>query len=62
MGILTSGHCDVKLTLYIKFLDESESKGLKITLSAKFELDQVITLKIILVSLFIHPKKLCDAH
>ena len=45
---LTFYHCDVKMTSYIKILIQ----GLKIAPYAKFELDEVIILKIIQVSLF----------
>ena len=56
MCILTFRHCDVKMTSYMKILINLNS-GPKIALSAKFELDQVITWKIIRVSLFFHLKK-----
>ena len=55
MGILTFCHCDVKMTLYINFFMNLIS-GPKIAPYAKFELDQVIILKIIQVSLFFRPK------
>ena len=55
MDILTFRHCDVKMTSYMKFFMNLNS-GPKITLFAKFELDQVIILKIIQVSFCLHPK------
>ena len=51
MGILTFRHCDVKMTSDIKLFMNLNS-GPKITLSTKFEFDQVIILKIIQVFLF----------
>ena len=56
MGILTFCHCDVKMTSYIKFFMDLNS-GPKSSPYSKFELDQVIILKIIQVSLFFQPKK-----
>ena len=50
-------HCNIKMMSYVKFFYEFEFINLKIALSAKFELDQVIILKIIQVSLFFQPKK-----
>ena len=52
MGILMFHHCNIEMTSYMNILDEIEIQGLKIALSAKFELDEVIILKIIQVSLF----------
>ena len=48
MDILTFRHCDVKMTSQIIFFMNLNS-GPKISLSTKFELDQVIILKIIQV-------------
>ena len=55
MCLLTFRHCDVKITSYMKIF-MNLSSVLKLALSAKSELGQVITLKIIQVSLFFHPK------
>ena len=51
LGILTFRHCDVKMTPYTKIFLWTWIQGLKITISAKFELDQVIILKIIVFSM-----------
>ena len=59
MGILTFCHCHVKMTSYTKMFYKFEFCQ-KIAPYAKFELDQVIILKIIQVSCFFQPKKLCD--
>ena len=52
MGILTFRHCDVKMTLCLKFFMNLNSGPKNSSLSVKFKLDQVIILKIIQVSLF----------
>ena len=49
-------HCEVKMTSYIKIFFKILIQGLKITLSTKFELDQVIILNIIQVLLFFNGK------
>ena len=53
MGILMFCHCDVKITSYIKIVMNLNSGPKN---STKFELDQVIILKIIQVSLFLTQK------
>ena len=57
--MLTFPHCDFKMTLYIKTFMILNS-GPKITLSAKFEFDQVIILKIIQLFCFSMPKMTRD--
>ena len=56
MGIWMFCHYDVKMTSYIKIFYEFEFKTLKIAPYAKFELHQVIILKIIQASSFFNPK------
>ena len=53
MSILTFCHFDIKMTSYIKIFYEC----LKIAPCGEFELDQVIILKIIQVSLFFQLEK-----
>ena len=56
MVMLTFCHCDVKMTSYIKFFMNLNLLPKYIALSAKFEVDQVIILKLIQLSLFFNPK------
>ena len=52
--------CDVKMRSYIKTFNEFEFRSYKIPFSAKFELDLIIILKIIQVSLFFLSREWCN--
>ena len=58
MGILRFCHCDVKIYVIHLIFFKNLNSGPKIGLSTKFELDQIIILKLIQVSLFFNAKKM----